>query len=93
MTKTREDYALVYFRKESFSDISKVTFLKFLNWWADLRIFFFPELKLDCPEVFYKKGFYKHFAKFTGKQLFHSLFFNKFAGLTLSRSENCLEMY
>ena len=41
MIKTREDYALVYFRKEPFSDIGKGTFLKFLNWWADLRIVFF----------------------------------------------------
>ena len=33
------------------------------------------------PEVFCKKGVLKNFAKFTGKQLRHSLFFNKVAGL------------
>ena len=33
------------------------------------------------PEVFYKKGVLKNFAKFTGKHLCQSLFFNKVAGL------------
>ena len=33
------------------------------------------------PEVFYKKGTLKNFAKFTGKHLCQSLFFNKVAGL------------
>ena len=33
------------------------------------------------PVVFYKKGFCKNFAKFTGKRLCQSLFFNKVAGL------------
>ena len=43
--KAREDHALVHFLKELFSDIDKLTFLKFLKWWADLRIvFFFSEL-------------------------------------------------
>ena len=32
------------------------------------------------PEVFYIKGVLKNFAKFTGKHLFQSLFFNKVAG-------------
>ena len=35
------------------------------------------------PDVFYKKGALKSFAKFTGKQLCQSLFFNKVAGLRL----------
>ena len=34
------------------------------------------------PEVFYKKGVLKNFAKFTGKHLYQSLFFNKVAGAT-----------
>ena len=38
-------------------------------------------LKSSRPYVFYKKGVFKLFAKFTGKHLCHSLFFNKFAGL------------
>ena len=33
------------------------------------------------PEVFYKKGVLRNFAKFTGKHLCHSLFFNKVARL------------
>ena len=40
------------------------------------------------PEVFCNKGVLKNFAKFTGKHLSQSLFFNKFAGLrpaTLSK--------
>ena len=33
------------------------------------------------PEVFRKKGVLRNFDKFTGKQLCHSLFFNKVAEL------------
>ena len=33
------------------------------------------------PEVFCRKGVLRNFAKFTGKHLCHSLFFNKVAGL------------
>ena len=33
-------------------------------------------------EVFYKKGVLRNFAKFTGKHLYQSLFFNKVAGLS-----------
>ena len=33
------------------------------------------------PEVFYEKGVLKNFAKFTGKHLWQSLFFNKVADL------------
>ena len=35
------------------------------------------------PEVFYKKGVLRNFAKFTGKHLCQSLSFNKVAGLLL----------
>ena len=35
----------------------------------------------SLPEVFYKKGVLRNFAKFTGKHLYASLFFNKVAGL------------
>ena len=34
----------------------------------------------SLPEVFYKEGAPKNFAKFTGKHLHQSLFFNKVAG-------------
>ena len=33
------------------------------------------------PDLFYKKSVVKNFAKFTGKHLCQSLFFNKVAGL------------
>ena len=33
------------------------------------------------PEVFFKKGVLKNFAKFTGEHLYQGLFFNKIAGL------------
>ena len=32
------------------------------------------------PDVFFKKGVFKNFAKFTGKPLCQSLYFNKVAG-------------
>ena len=35
----------------------------------------------SLPEVFNKKGVLRNFAKFTGKHLCQSLFFNKVAGL------------
>ena len=34
------------------------------------------------PDVFYKKGVPRNLAKFTGKHLCQSLYFNKFSGLT-----------
>ena len=38
------------------------------------------QLGIGRPEVFYKKGIIKNFAKFTGKHLCQSLFFNKVTG-------------
>ena len=38
-------------------------------------------LRSSRPEVFCKKGALKNFAKFTGKHLCQSLFFNKVVGL------------
>ena len=37
--------------------------------------------RISHPEVFFKKGILKNFAKFTGKRLCYSLFFDKVAGL------------
>ena len=34
----------------------------------------------SCLEVFHKEGVLRNFAKFTGKHLCQSLFFNKVAG-------------
>ena len=39
------------------------------------------QLKKQPPEVFCKKNVLRNFAKFTGKHLCQSLFFNKIAGL------------
>ena len=38
-------------------------------------------IKKQPPQVFYKKDGLKNFAKFTGKHLCRSLFFDKVAGL------------
>ena len=38
------------------------------------------DIRSTRPEVFCKKGFLRNFAKFTGKNLCQSLFFNKVAG-------------
>ena len=43
----------------------------------------FVDTKVVLLEVFCKKGFLKHFAKFTGKHFCANLYFNKVAGLTL----------
>ena len=44
-------------------------------------------MQKQLPEVFYKKGVLRNFAKFTGKHLCQSLFFNKVAsGLRLQAS-------
>ena len=41
-----------------------------------------------ATEVFYKKGVLRNYAKFTGKNLYQSLFFNKVAGLRLIKSKS-----
>ena len=42
------------------------------------------------PKVFYKKGVFKNFTKFTGKYLCQSPFFNKVAGLRQKLIERCV---
>ena len=42
---------------------------------------FWPEVRSSRPKVFCEKGVLRNFAKFTGKHLCQSLFFNKVAGL------------
>ena len=51
--------------------------------WFKVRLFIIEIIlkSSSCPEVFFKKGVLKNFAKFTGKNLCQSLFFNKVAGL------------
>ena len=41
---------------------------------------FCPWYTSSLPEVFYKKGVLKNFAKFTEKHLYQNLFFNAVAG-------------
>ena len=42
--------------------------------------FFFMNFRSTCPEMFCKKGVFRHFANFTGKHLCQNLYFNKVAG-------------
>ena len=45
-------------------------------------------IRSSCPEVFCKEGALRNFAKFTGKHLCQSLFFNTVAGLSLYFLQN-----
>ena len=45
-------------------------------------------IRSRSPEVFRKKGALRNFAKFTGKHLCQSLFFNTVAGLSLYFLQN-----
>ena len=47
-----------------------------------IKLFYFKKkfFRSSRPEVFCKKSFLRNFAKFTGKYLCQSLFFNKVAG-------------
>ena len=48
------------------------------------------------PEVFCKKGVLRNFAKFTGKHLWQSLFFNEVTGLrpaTLLKRDSCTGVF
>ena len=45
------------------------------------------------PEVFYKKGVLRKFAKFTGKHLCQKLFFNKVAGLRPIKKETLAQVF
>ena len=50
-----------------------------------LTISLCPNSKSSHPDVFYKRGVLRNFAKFTGKHLCQSPFFNKVAGLRPER--------
>ena len=60
-----------------------MTFFKVSNWFLLELMFKCPTLNFRSsrPEVFCKKDVLRNFAKFTGKHLCQSLFFNKVAGL------------
>ena len=63
---------------------SKLPLKKFIQkpsqyWHIKLELFV-EIVRKRHPEVFYKKGAFKNFTKFTGKPLCWSFFFNKVAG-------------
>ena len=67
-------------------DLIKGTFLYLMQFqrllnFAQMRYFLSVNNRSSCPEVFCEKGVLTNFAKFTGKHLCQSLFFNKVAGL------------
>ena len=62
---------------------AKKMFLEIVSWVTHDGETIGIEQKLP-PEVFYKKGVLRKFAKFTGKPLCRSLFFSKVAGLKLA---------
>ena len=62
--------AVYYLRKMSYINRNESVFKYFMR-------------QKQPPEVFYENGVIKNFAKFTGKHMCQSLFFNKVAGLRL----------
>ena len=55
------------------------TFTKLVS--LSLSFFLLMSIRSSRPDVFYKKGVLRNFAKLTGKHLCQSLFFNKVVGL------------
>ena len=60
--------------------LQKLQINYFLNFFLE-GCFKLLTIRSSCPEVFSKKGVLRYFAKFTGKHLCESFFFNKVAGL------------
>ena len=77
-----------------FTPCSKVSIVNFeqvnVGWEESIITYFFTSLSFlnknslqkQPPEVFWKKGVPRNFAKFIGKHLSQSLFLNKVAGLS-----------
>ena len=55
--------------------------VKGVSGWVSL-LKYYEILQKQPSEMFYKKGVLENFAKFTGKRLCHSIFFNKVADLS-----------
>ena len=79
------------FQKVNFQEFNLCTYINFSLPFAFLYALceLLEEQTVYCgnnrssrPEVFWKKGVLRNFAKFTGKHLYQSLFVNKVAGLT-----------
>ena len=60
--------------------LQKLQINYFLNFFLE-GCFKLLTIRSSCPEVFSTKGVLRYFAKFTGKHLCESFFFNKVAGL------------
>ena len=60
--------------------LQKLQINYFLNFFLE-GCFKLLTIRSSCPEVFSTKGILRYFAKFTGKHLCESFFFNKVAGL------------
>ena len=65
--------------------LQKLQINYFLNFFLE-GCFKLLTIRSSCPEVFCKKGVLRYFAKFTGKHLHQSFFFNKVAGLRPANS-------
>ena len=60
---------------------TRLTFLYDFNTLKCVGFYFFGTVQKQSPGVFLKNGVPRNFAKFTGKHLCQSLFFNKVVGL------------
>ena len=47
----------------------------------------------SSPEVFYKKGVLRNFAKLTGKHLCQGLFFNKVEGIFFKKGDSGTDVF
>ena len=84
MSSYKSDLTETY--SEPFQTSKMERFVKIANgFWIRycLRLVILSRDRSSRPEVFYKKGVPRNFAKFTGKHLCQSLFFNKVAARDL----------
>ena len=73
-------YSHTFHKYNCSENIAKI--LKKLHIWKGL----YSYVRSSHPEVFCKEGVHRNFAKFTGKHLYQSLFFDKVAGFRLQAS-------
>ena len=79
--KMKQKVFFIIFKGLSLKQIKRI----FFGRWEHLR----DQFRSSRPKLFCKKGVLRNFAKFTGKHLCQSLFFNKVAGLRLWHSDFC----
>ena len=63
------------------------------SWWKYIRAVFIKRFRSSHLEVFCKKEVLRNFAKFAGKYLCQSLFFNKVAGLRPVKKETLAQVF